>query len=61
MVEICKRLLELPVELRPAMVWVSNVHKKEIREEITRMLGGGAIVDINVGKIGNSRTPIGDC
>ena len=60
-VEICKRLLELPVELRPAMVWVSNVHKKEIREEITRMLGGGAIVDINVGKIGNSRTPIGDC
>ena len=51
MQEICKRMLEIEPDKRPALVLVSNVHKSEISKVVKTMLGKQGMIKMSVAKV----------
>jgi len=51
MQEICKRMLEIEPDKRPALVLVTNVHKSEISKVVKTMLGKQGMIKMSVAKV----------
>ena len=48
--EICRRMLEIEVNKRPALVFVTNVHKDELREVVKKTLGEEGLIQMSVAR-----------